>query len=131
MYHKSLYIDPDILACSGRFGVQKNNSTIKYLVGICPNGSIRTDMDVLLWQRYNFGLWLCRLWMLVILLLLVNGIQLPDTSCSATLEFPPSSSGVDQQVKAEVTITKKVTNARIHVERDIGRWIVYNCCLCV
>ena len=57
----------------------------------------------------------------MILLLLVNGIQLLDTSCSATVEFPQSSSGVDQQVKAEVTITKKVANARIHVERVIGR----------
>lgn len=39
----------------------------------------------------------------------------------ATLEIPPPSSGVEQMTKEKVKLTKKVANARIHVERAIGR----------
>ena len=39
----------------------------------------------------------------------------------AKLEIPPPSSGWDQQTATDVAKTKKVANARIHVERAIGR----------
>lgn len=39
----------------------------------------------------------------------------------AKLEIPPPSSGWDQQVAIDITKTKKIANARIHVERAIGR----------
>lgn len=39
----------------------------------------------------------------------------------ASLEIPPPSSGVDQMTKEKVKLTKKIANARIHVERAIGR----------
>lgn len=39
----------------------------------------------------------------------------------ARLEIPPPGSGVEQQTAAAVRKTKKVANARIHVERAIGR----------
>ena len=44
----------------------------------------------------------------------------------ATLFIPPPSSGLEQQTRADVMRTKKVANARIHVERAIGRmkWFV-------
>ena len=43
----------------------------------------------------------------------------------ARLEIPPPSSGIDQQTKAAVGKTKKVANARIHVERAIGNHHIY------
>ena len=39
----------------------------------------------------------------------------------AKLEIPPPSSGIEQQTAADVVKTKKIANARIHVERAIGR----------
>ncbi|XP_078681475.1 uncharacterized protein LOC144916269 [Branchiostoma floridae x Branchiostoma belcheri] len=39
----------------------------------------------------------------------------------ARLEIPPPSTGVNQQTSEAVAKTKKVANAKIHVERAIGR----------
>ncbi|KAJ8046215.1 hypothetical protein HOLleu_04826 [Holothuria leucospilota] len=39
----------------------------------------------------------------------------------ATLEIPPASKGSEQMTKKEAKDTKKVANARIHVERAIGK----------
>ena len=39
----------------------------------------------------------------------------------ATLEIPPSSSGLEQMTREKVKTAKKIVNARIHVERAIGR----------
>ncbi len=39
----------------------------------------------------------------------------------AELYIPPPSSGVEQQTKKNVMLTKKIANSRIHVERAIGR----------
>ena len=39
----------------------------------------------------------------------------------AKLYIPPPSSGLEQQPRADVLKTKKIANARIHVERAIGR----------
>ena len=39
----------------------------------------------------------------------------------AKLYIPPPSSGVEQQTRENIMITKRIANARIHVERAIGR----------
>lgn len=39
----------------------------------------------------------------------------------ATLEIPPPSSGLEQMSKEKVMATKKIANARLHVERAMGR----------
>ena len=39
----------------------------------------------------------------------------------ATIDIPPSSSGVDQMSRADVKKTKHIASKRIHVERAIGR----------
>ena len=39
----------------------------------------------------------------------------------AKLEIPPPGSGYEQQIASDVAKTKKIANARIHVERAIGR----------
>ena len=44
----------------------------------------------------------------------------------ATLEIPPPSSGFEQMSKDKVIVTKKIANARLHVERAIGRMKVFS-----
>ena len=44
----------------------------------------------------------------------------------ATLEIPPPSSGLEQMSKDKVIVTKKIANARIHVERAISRMKVFS-----
>ena len=44
----------------------------------------------------------------------------------ASLEIPPPSSGLEQMSKDKVIVTKKIANARIHVERAIGRMKVFS-----
>ena len=39
----------------------------------------------------------------------------------AKLEIPPPSKGIEQQTPNDVAKTKKIANARIHVEQAIGR----------
>ena len=39
----------------------------------------------------------------------------------ATLEVPPSRSGLEQMSKNKVIVTNKIAYAQIHVERAIGR----------
>jgi len=43
----------------------------------------------------------------------------------ATPEIPPPSSGLEQMSKDKVVATKKIANARIHVERAIARMKVF------
>ena len=44
----------------------------------------------------------------------------------AKLLIPPPSSGITQMIRSEVQKTKAVANARIHVERAIGRMKRYS-----
>ena len=39
----------------------------------------------------------------------------------ATLHIPPASSGKEQMSREDVLKTKRVANARIHVERSLGK----------
>ena len=48
-------------------------------------------------------------------------IQEELLSRGASLLIPPASSGIEQMTKSNVDKTKNVANARIHVERAIGR----------
>jgi hypothetical protein len=40
---------------------------------------------------------------------------------NATLEIPPPSAGLQQMSRSNILKTKKIANARIHVERAINR----------
>lgn len=105
----------------------KKHNTMKYLVGIAPNGHVSfiskawggraTDRHIT--QHSGF----------------LDLIDPGDTIMAdrgftikedlmfrfATLEIPPPSSGLDQMCGEMVHKTKKIANARIHVERAIGR----------
>ena len=105
----------------------KKHNTGKFLVAIAPNGMItfvskvwggRTS-DVQITKESGFYN-----------LLDPGDIVLADRGFTikedlllrgAKLEIPPSSKGKEQQAPECVAKTKKIANARIHVERAIGR----------
>lgn len=105
----------------------KKHNTVKFLVGIAPNGMITflskawggRASDQLITRESGF-----------LDLVEPNDLILADRGFTikedlmmrkATLEIPPPSSGVEQMTKEKVKLTKKIANARIHVERAIGR----------
>ena len=110
----------------------KKHNTAKYLIGIAPNGMIsflsvgwggRTS-DKRIVNESGF-----------LDLVDPGDVILADRGFTinsellmrhAKLEIPPPSSGWEQQTAEDVAKTKKVANARIHVERAIGRmkWFV-------
>jgi hypothetical protein len=110
----------------------KQHNTVKVLVGISPNGAItflskawggRTS-DKKITAESGF------------LDLLDNGdlvmadrgfpIQEDLLLHGAKLLIPPPSSGIEQMTRTDVLKTKAVANARIHVERAIGRMKRYS-----
>lgn len=105
----------------------KKHNTIKFLVAIAPNGMITfiskawggRASDVHITRESGF-----------LDLLDPGDIILADRGFTikedlllkqAKLEIPPPSKGREQQEPQEVKKTKKIANARIHVERAIGR----------
>ena len=104
-----------------------NTCTAKYLIAIAPNGMIsfisagwggRTSDKHIVNQSGFLDL------------LDPGDVILADRGFTinsellmrkAELHIPPPSSGVEQQTTADVAKTKKIANARIHVERAIGR----------
>ena len=104
----------------------KKHNTIKFLVGVAPNGMISflskalggRASDQLITRMSGF-----------LDLIEPTDLMLADMSFTikrdlmlrrATLEIPPPSSGIEQMSKEKVKRTK-IANARIHVERAIGR----------
>lgn len=105
----------------------KKHNTVKFLVAIAPNGMISflskawggRASDRLIVQESGF----------------LDLVEAGDTILAdrgftiqndlllrhATLQIPPPSSGYDQMTTANVQKTKKIANARIHVERAINR----------
>lgn len=105
----------------------KHHNTLKYLVGIAPDGLISfiskawggriTDRQIV--QLSGF--------LDLIdpgdLILADRGFPIQEDLLfrHATLQIPPSSSGIEQQCTAQVNKTKRIANVRIHVERGINR----------
>lgn len=105
----------------------KHNNTIKFLVAIAPNGMISfisktwggRASDNVITQQSGF----LNLIDPGDLILADRGFLLREELLirQATLEIPPASKGSEQMTKKEAKDTKKVANARIHVERAIGK----------
>ena len=105
----------------------KKHNTAKYLIAIAPNGMIsfvsrgwggRTS-DKHIVKESGF----LNLVDPGDVILADRGftIQAELLMLGAKLEVPPASSGWEQQTAEDVAKTKKIANARIHVERAIGR----------
>jgi len=105
----------------------KKHNTAKYLIAIAPNGMIsfvsrgwggRTS-DKHIVKESGF----LNLVDPGDVILANHGftIQAELLMLGAKLEVPPASSGWEQQTAEDVAKTKKIANARIHVERAIGR----------
>lgn len=105
----------------------KKNNTVKFLVGIAPNGMITflskawggRASDQLITRESGF----LRHIEPTDLILADRGFTIKEDLMmrGATLEIPPPSSGLEQMSRQKVKKTKKIANARIHVERAIGR----------
>ena len=105
----------------------KHNNTVKLLVGIAPNGSISflskawggRASDQLMTRSCGFYDLLDH----GDLILADRGFPIQEDLLlrHCHLEIPPSSSGLAQMSGPDVKKTKDVANARIHVERAIGR----------
>lgn len=105
----------------------KHNNTVKLLVGIAPNGSISflskawggRASDQLMTRSCGFY----DLLEYGDVILADRGFPIQEDLLlrHCHLEIPPSSSGLAQMSGPDVKKTKDVANARIHVERAIGR----------
>ncbi|XP_063967299.1 uncharacterized protein LOC135156981 [Lytechinus pictus] len=105
----------------------KKHNTIKFLVAIAPNGMISflskawggRASDVHITRESGF----LNLIDPGDLILADRGFIIKEDLLirHAKLEIPPPSKGLEQQAPKDVEKTKKNANARIHVERAIGR----------
>ncbi|XP_078591819.1 uncharacterized protein LOC144870920 [Branchiostoma floridae x Branchiostoma japonicum] len=105
----------------------KKHNTIKYLVGIAPNGTITFLSDGYGGRSSDKSITLDSGFLNKVdpgdVILADRGFTIAGDLLQkqARLEIPPPSSGWTQQTASAVGKTKKVANARIHVERAIGR----------
>jgi hypothetical protein len=105
----------------------KKHNTAKFLVAIAPNGSISyiseawggrtTDRHIVretgFLDKIDAG----------DIILADRGFTIREDVLlrHASLQIPPPSKGKDQMAASDVAKTKEIANARIHVERAIGR----------
>lgn len=109
----------------------KKHNTVKFLVGIAPNGMITflskawggRASDQHITRESGF----LDLLEPTDLIMADRGFTIKEDLMmrGATLEIPPPSSGLEQMCRDKVLATKKIANARIHVERAIGRMKVF------
>lgn len=110
----------------------KKHNTVKVLIGISPNGGIiflskawggRTS-DKKITSDSGFLDLLDK----GDLVMADRGFPIQEDLLlrGAKLLIPPPSSGITQMIRSEVQKTKAVANARIHVERAIGRMKRYS-----
>ena len=105
----------------------KRHNTIKFLVGIAPNGHISFLSDT--WGGRASDQHIVRQSGFLELvepgdvIMADRGFTIREDLLlrGATLEIPPPSSGIEQMSRRNVLKTKAIANARIHVERAIGR----------
>ena len=110
----------------------KKHNTVKFLVGIAPNGMIsflsKAWGDRASDQHITRESGFLNLLEPTDLIMADRGFTIKEDLMvrGATLEIPPPSSGLEQMSKDKVNVTKKIANARIHVERAIGRMKVFS-----
>ena len=105
----------------------KKHNTIKFLVGIAPNTMISFLSKT--WGGRASDQFITRESGFLDkvepgdLILADRGFPLREDLVmkGATLKIPPPSTGIEQMTQENVRVTKKIANARIHVERAIGR----------
>ena len=110
----------------------KRHNTVKFLVAIAPNGLISFLSDV--WGGRATDVQITREsgFLNLIdpgdLILADRGFIIKEDLLvrQAKLEIPPPSKGIEQQTPEDVAKTKKIANARIHVERAIGRMKLFS-----
>lgn len=105
----------------------KKHNTLKFLVGIAPNGHISflskawggRASDQLITRTSGF----LDLIDPMDVIMADRGFPIQNDLLlrHAKLYIPPPSSGLEQHSRKDVLKTKKIANARIHVERAIGR----------
>ena len=110
----------------------KKHNTVKFLVGITPSGMISflskawggRASDQHITRESGF----LDLLEPTDLIMADRGFTIKEDLMvrGATLEIPPPSSGLEQMSKDKVIKTKRIANARIHVERAIGRMKVFS-----
>ena len=110
----------------------KKRNTVKFLVGITPSGMISflskawggRASDQHITRESGF----LDLLEPTDLIMADRGFTIKEDLMvrGATLEIPPPSSGLEQMSKDKVIKTKRIANARIHVERAIGRMKVFS-----
>lgn len=110
----------------------KKHNTIKVLIGIAPNGSI-TFLSKAWGGRTSDKKITSDSGFLDLvdkgdLVMADRGFPIQEELllCGAKLLIPPPSSGMEQMTRSNVLKTKQVANARIHVERAIGRMKRYS-----
>ena len=110
----------------------KKHNTLKVLVGIAPNGMI-TFLSKAWGGRASDNYITKTSGFLDLiepgdLIMADRGFTIREDLMlrNATLYIPPPSAGLEQQTKENVLKTKKIANARIHVERAIGRLKWFN-----
>ena len=105
----------------------KKNNTVKYLVAIAPNGSISFLSDAWCGRASDIRITKNSGFLELLdhgdIVMADRGFPIVEDLAErgASLLIPPPSSGVQQMTRDNVLKTKKVANARIHVERAIGR----------
>ncbi|XP_019625021.1 PREDICTED: uncharacterized protein LOC109470500 [Branchiostoma belcheri] len=105
----------------------KKHNTAKYLIGIAPNGMISFLSDGYGGRSSDKSIVHDSGFLNKVdpkdIILADRGFTIASDLLQkgARLEIPPPSTGVNQQTSEAVAKTKKVANARIHVERAIGK----------
>jgi hypothetical protein len=105
----------------------KKHNTVKFLVAISPNGSICFLSKAWCGRASDRRITMESGFMELIepgdLVLADRGFPILEDLAvrNAILAIPPPSSGIEQQERSQVHKTSSVANARIHVERSIGR----------
>lgn len=105
----------------------KKHNTVKFLIGIAPCGTVTYLSDVWGGRASDRHITVSGSFLQKIepldLILADRGFTIKEDvlKCMATLEIPPPSSGLEQMTTNDVKKTKRIANARIHVERAICR----------
>ena len=116
----------NLLARAQTYSQYKHHNTVKYLIGITPQGSVSYISDG--WGGRTSDKFLtehCSLLSYLVpgdLILADRGFDISDSVSShfSTLKIPAFTKGKSQLPAIEVEQTRKIANVRIHVERVIG-----------
>ena len=116
----------DLLARAQTYSQYKHHNTVKYLIGITPQGSVRyissgwggRTSDKYITENSSFLSYLVP----GDLILADRGFDIRDSvsTCCSSLVMPAFTKGKSQLSGIEVEQTQRIANVRIHVKRVIG-----------